>query len=228
MKRQKHYPGALIPEHLTTMTVEHLPLDTPFYVMPGDPKDKDEPLTVFTTDDRKLRMSRTEIIDGDADVPHMPMGHVGIMRTLVPDEQHGMREVYVADLRLVDNHEIINLGNASLVESDQEDFMDWTAMVTETVHIEAFIAPDADDEFDPHEDFPKGALYGDDSLYPALKLLRKRTNKVMKRFARQQANPDFMGDAEVEDAESTSSEKQRKQIGAKSTSLSVKFIQPGE
>ena len=104
------------------------------------------------------------------------------------------------------------------------------ATVAQTVHIEAFIAPDADDEFDPHEDLPKGALYGDESLYSALKLLRKRTNKVMDRFARQQANPDFVDEAEAEDAESASSasEKQRKQIGAKSTSLSVRFTRPGE
>ena len=215
MKPPKHYPGALVPEHLTTTTVEHLPVDRPYYISPGEAKDPDEPLTIFTTDDRILRMSRTAIVDGDADMPQMPMGQVGIMRTFVTDEHVGMREVYVADLRLVDNYQIVNLGSANLFESDQEDFMDWNAMVSDTIQIAGFIAPGDEDEFDPSHDLPKGTLHGDQSLHQSLKQLRKRSDKLMRRFGEREAKSDITVEPEAADeAEGTpAAEKSRRRVG---------------
>lgn len=115
MARQKHHPGALVPEYLTSLTIEKIPVDTPYYVNPGDPTDDNSTSALFVTDDKQLRMSRSEIIDPESDYTGTPIGMVGIMKTLVTDEQLGLREVYIADLRFIDNNAILDIGVRTLL-----------------------------------------------------------------------------------------------------------------
>lgn len=219
MRQPDNYPGALVPSHLTSLTVDKLPADRAFFVSPGDPyeDDADSPV-IFVADDRQLRMSRIEIISPDTE--HVPdiIGRVGIMRTLLTDPQFGFREAYVADLRFIDNNGILDIGSPSLAGHDQELFMDWIDMVDASVVFDGFIAPEPGDEFDVDEKLSRGVLYGSEAVRPALKRLRKRGNRAMKSFMMRQAKPDVRVEADAGEPEDM-----QKPDSGKPKSLDVTF-----
>ncbi len=181
MKRPKRYPGALVPEFLTTFTIEGLKTDKPVFIYPGNADDDESP-PLFVTSDRKLRIDKNHIIDGDDAYPEGTQERVGIMKTLIPDPTNGFKEVYVADLRFVDNHQIVDIANASSFGNDQEAYVDWLGMVEDSIEFDAFIAPEFNDELDVEEDVPGGVFYGNEQLYPALRILRKKSNRITKRY----------------------------------------------
>jgi|GEM_PF-4048253 len=179
------YPRARVPEHLTSLSIERLPLDTPFYLSPGE-KDDYEPPVVFVDAERQLKVSKSADIDIDHEFPSCPIGLVGVMKTIVIDSvAQTFKEVYVADLRFIGDHQLMDAGEGQIDADDQEDYMHWLALMNDSIVIDGFIAPERGADID--DDAPKGTLYGDEQLHDSLKFLRKKGNKIMKRFMRREA-----------------------------------------
>lgn len=179
------YPRARVPEHLTSLSIEKLPLDTPFYLSPGE-KDDYEPPIVFVDAERQLKVSKSADIDIDHEFPASPIGLVGVMKTIAIDSVAlTFREVYVADLRFIGDHQLMDAGEGQMDVDDQEDYMHWLALMNDSIVIDGFIAPELGAEID--KDVPRGTLYGDEELHDSLKFLRKKGNKIMKRFMKREA-----------------------------------------
>lgn len=179
------YPRARVPEHLTSLSIEKLPLDTPFYLSPGE-KDDYEPPVVFVDAERQLKVSKSADIDTDHQFPASPLNLVGVMETIIIDSaSQTFREVYIADLRFIEDHQLVDGGESQIDTDDQEEYMHWAALMNDSIVIDGFIAPERGAEID--EDIPKGTLYGDEQLHDSLKFLRKRGNKIMKKFMRREA-----------------------------------------
>ncbi|NCU38520.1 hypothetical protein EOL96_05705 [Candidatus Saccharibacteria bacterium] len=191
MASEEPYPRALVPEHLTSLSIEKLPLDTPYFLSP-DADDDDELPVFFVDTERRLRVSKSAEIDPDDEFPTSPFGLVGIMKTIAIDPlTQTFREVYVADLRFIEDHQLMDGGQAAIDIDDQEDYMHWQSFVNNCIAVDGFIAPEEGAEID--KDAPKGTLYGDEQLHDSLKFLRKKGNKIMKKFVKRQvagaANP---------------------------------------
>lgn len=186
MKRQiDEYPKPLVPEHLTKLTIEKLPFEEPFFIPPGD-RDDYEDGAIFVTEDRILRMSKSFAVSPEAAHPVSPVGLVGVMRIPRFDaESQTVSEVFIADLRFIEDHQLVDAGGIALDASDQEEFMAWVDTINDSVSFAAFIAPEHGSEID--DDVPKGTLYGDPSLYPHLKKLRKGGDEAMKKFLKRTA-----------------------------------------
>jgi len=187
MGRGEHYEQALVPEHLTRLTIENLPLDEAFYISPGE-RDDYEPPAVFVSPDRHLKMRCDYAIDPDDDSPVSPIGLVGAMRVvLIDSDKNTIKDHYIADLRFLEYHSLVDADEMQGSILDQEAYMLFVEALEESVQFDAFIALDEDYEFDVDEKIPGGAFYGTPDLHPYLKLLRKRSNKLMKMFLEHQA-----------------------------------------
>lgn len=186
MKVPKHsYDKALVPEHLTKQTIEALPFDKAFYLNPGERDDYEAP-NVFVTPDRKLAVSKSYSFDMDDAYPHVPLELVGIMHVAVFDEdKQTIRDAYIADLRFLADHSLVDVDPAAAEVSDQETYMNMVNYLDNVVTIDAFIAPEPGEEIEDSK--VPGTFYGDPSLYPHLKKLRKQGNKIMKRFMEREA-----------------------------------------
>jgi hypothetical protein len=184
MGNGEFYEQAIVPEHLTKMTIENLPLDEAFYISPGE-RDDYEPPAVFVGPDRKLMISRSHAIDMDENSPGNPLERVGIMRVaLINTITESLGEYCIADLRFIEWYSLIDTDELSQGVADQEDYMSFVDMVRDAVQVDAFIALD-DDEINVDKKMPDGTFYGPSELHDSLKQLQKRSNKIMKRFMRQ-------------------------------------------
>lgn len=191
MSSKEPYPRALVPEHLTSLSIEKLPLDTPFFLSPDDYNDDELPV-FFVDAERRLRISKSAEIDPDDEFPASPFGLVGIMKTIAIDPlTQTFREVYVADLRFIEDHQLMDGGQDEIDMDDQEEYMHWQSFLNNCIVVDGFIAPEKGAEID--KDVPRGTLYGDEKLHDSLKFLRKKGNKIMKKFVKRQvvgvANP---------------------------------------
>ena len=131
-----------------------------------------------------------------------------------PDTQT-LDEVYIADLRFIADHQLINAGKAQIDTDDQEDYMGWLALMNDSVVVDGFIAPEQGANTD--EDELSGTLYGDEQLHDSLRFLREKADKAMGAFRRRQA-------LEAANSDKTSSgEKDKKQ---NSTEATVVFTSP--
>jgi len=185
MTSKDFYPQAKVPEHLTPLTIERLPMDSPFYLTPGD-IDEYEPPVVFVDAERRLKVSRSADIEPDQEFPPSPIGLVGIMKTVIIDRTtQTLREVYIADLRFLEDHQLTDGGEDHIDMDNQEEHMHWLTLMNDSLVIDGFIAPEQGEEID--EDIPKGILYGNVELHDSLKFLRKRSNKIMKKFMKLEA-----------------------------------------
>lgn len=179
------YPQPLVPEHLTSLTIEKLPLEVPYYVSPGE-QDEFEELVLFVTDDRHLKMSKSHALKPSDASPSSPVGLVPVMRVPVIDaERQTVSEAYVADLRFIENHQLVDTKGVLAGMDDQEEFMAWLATIEDSVDFAAFIALEDDDEIS--KNIPSGAFYGDPGLYPFLEQLRKKSDGTMKKVLKRQA-----------------------------------------
>lgn len=181
------YEQALVPEHLTKLTIEKLPFEKPFYVTPGERDDYEAP-SVFVTADRRLMMARSAAIDMDAAYPASPLGLIGVMRVPLIGADNNVREAYVADLRFLEDHQLVDTDDMQAGVVDQEEYMAWAEAIANSVQFEAFIAPEAGEDID--DGAPSGTFYGNPELYDFLKKLRKRGNKRMKKFMQREAKAD--------------------------------------
>lgn len=210
------YSQALVPEHLVKLSIEKLPLEEAYYITPGE-RDDDRDPAIFVTPDRRLKMARSYAIDMDHAHPANPIGLVGVMHVaaLNPDTLT-IQEAYIADLRFIENHQLVDTDELTGSLLDQEEYVAWLAAIEDSVEFAGFIAPEA--EFEIDEDIPKGVFYGNPSLYPFLKKLRKRSNKIMKKFMEREAKPDMTVESSTVDEQKPINKK-----GKESSDLSVEF-----
>lgn len=180
-------PLAVVPEHLTKLTIDKLPYDKPYYVSPGE-RDDYEPPVVFVDPNRRLKMSRSYAIDINHDKPTTPLGLVGVMRVVTISDSlaQPIRDVYVADLRFLEDHQLVDSDEITSGVLDQEEYMHWVAELENTIEFSAFIAPEQGSEY-TKKNIPPGTMYGDSNLYSALEMLRERSDKIMKKFMRREA-----------------------------------------
>ncbi len=187
MDNGEHYDRALVPEHLTGLTIENLPLDEAFFIFPeGD--NGYSPPTVFVGANRELVINRDYDIDMDTKKPGTPVGRVGVMRTMVihPDTNE-VTEHIIADLRFVEWHSLTHVDNGPQDISDQESFMALVDLVAQGLVVDAFIAPDKDFNYEKDKKIPKGTFFGPSELYPNLDKLQERGSKLMKKFLSREA-----------------------------------------
>jgi len=180
---QDFYPQALVPTHLTKLTVDKLPFDEPFYTAPGKEDDPEEPPAIFVGPDRSLKMSKYHSIDPDNRHLVSPLGMVGIMRTCVITPS-SVKDAFVADLRFIDDYQLADLGEAINDCDDQEEYMDMVAYLGNSVTFEAFIAPEQITETD--DDMPRDAFYGDQELYGATATLQEYGNELLEQYREEQ------------------------------------------
>lgn len=178
MKQSREtYPQAIVPEHLTKLTIENIPLDKPFYISPGERDDYQAP-AVFVDHDNRLRMSRSTAVE-PMDTK-WPIGHVGIMRSAQIDpETNTVRDIYIADLRMIETHSLVDYDEAVSAASDQEEYMAYVNELNDSIVFDGFIAAEADGM--ETEDVARGIFYGNEALHPILNTLDKRTKKLVKR-----------------------------------------------
>lgn len=172
------YPQALVPEHLTKLTIETLPLDRPYYIPPGGVNDYDSP-AIYVDNEGRLRMSRATAIDEEDSCDTItPIGVVGVMRSASIDETTGtLREVFVADLRMINSHSLADSKDVSTSITNQEEYMRYVAELENSTIFDGFIAAETDSM--DSEDLPRGVFYGDESLHSILKMLDKRSKKLV-------------------------------------------------
>jgi hypothetical protein len=196
MKGPKFYDRALVPEHMTKQTLETLPLDEAFYVEPGERDSRDFP-AIFVTPDRRLVMSRSHAVDREDAYPPSPYNRVGIMHSMVIDAETGaLRDVYLADLRYIEDNELVDINPAAPEIVDQEEQMDLLALVENAVTFDGFIAAEELAEVKKNGSIP-GDLYGSPELHDLLHKLRKKGNRRMRRFMELEARPHVsVGDTE--------------------------------
>lgn len=188
MGNGEFYEQAIVPEHLTRLSIENLPLDEAFYISPGDKEDY-EPPAIFVNHERKLMISREHDIDQDDIKPGTPVGLVGVMRTMVINSvTNKVTEHCIADLRFIEWHSLIDVSEVSQSMTDQESFMSFVDMVNEALQVDAFISLDVDYDFEVGKKIPKGTFYGSPELYPNLEQLQKRGSKLMKKFLEQRVS----------------------------------------
>ena len=181
MDKGEHYDRALVPEHLTGLTIENLPLDEAFFIFPGENNGYDTP-TVFVGPGRELMINSECDIDMGTNKPGTPVGRVGIMRTMVINPgTNEVTEHVIADLRFVEWHSLMHIDNSSQDMSDQESFMIVVDFVADSTAVDAFIAPDKDFDFEKSKKIPEGTFFGPPELYPNLEALQKRGSKLMKK-----------------------------------------------
>ena len=177
------YPQAFVPDHLTRLSIENIPYDTPFYlVMPNDNDDKensnryhDEPIKIFVDHDRRLRMNSLADIDTNDSTPNLiPIGSIGIMRSHHMDPvTHDVRDIYLADLRMTNLHSLPDSDEAIRGVITQEEYIDYLSLIDNSIAFDAFIAADVDSM--KNDVMPKGIFYGNETFYPQLETLNKQT-----------------------------------------------------
>ncbi len=189
MGNGEHYERAIVPEHFTGLTIENLPLDEAFYIFPGE-HDTFDPPTVFVGQNRELLINSECDIDQSTKKPGMPVGRVGVMRTLfINGLTSEFTEHVIADLRFVEWHSLMHVDSMSQDMSDQESFMALAALIANCVTVDAFIAPDKDFNYGKGKKIPGGTFYGSKELYPNLEVLQERSDKLMKKFLNREAVP---------------------------------------
>lgn len=187
MKRpDTFFENPFAPDHLSQLTIETLPLDTVYYVDPGD-KDDYEPPAIFINNDRRLAMSRNVTIDEDDRFPASPLELVGVMRTFYVDAVRGPVTSYVADTRFLQPYSLSDFERTSMAGMDQEEFMGWAEHMKDVIHFAGFLALGPKAEVSRRGNMPPAEIYGDPVLYPALARLRKAGDKRIKRFVQEQS-----------------------------------------
>lgn len=173
------YPQAFVPEHLTKLTIDMLPLDIPFYISPGE-RDDYEPPAVYVDHDKRLRMSRSVAVDSaDSLTNGVPFGLVGVMRsTHIDEETNTVKEVYVADLRMVDAYSLVSSDDINTMMLDQEEYMQYVAELERSIVFDGLIVADSDDM--DNKDLPRGAFYGSEAVHSQLKVLSKRSKHLVR------------------------------------------------
>lgn len=205
-------PLAVVPEHLTKLTIEKLPYDKAYYVSPGEHDDY-EPPAIFVDPSRRLKMSKSHAIDTDHDKPTTPLGLVGVMRTyIISDSLHQpIRDVYVADLRFVEDHQLVDTDEITSGLLEQEEYMHWVAELEHTIEFSAFIAPEKGSEY-TRKKIPPGTMYGNEELYGVLESLRERSDKIMKKFMKKEARQKKIAKVAVQAGEEKKDEAPKKDL----------------
>lgn len=194
--QNNNYEQAFVPEHLTALTIDILPLDEVYYIEPDDRDTYETTPGIFVADNRNLKMSRDYSIDMDDGACEVPVGRVAIMRVaLIDPEALTVRDAFIADLRFIENHQLTDMARLMSGSSNQEESMYLADVIGNSVAFNGFIAPEADFEID--QDIPEGTLYGPESLHPHLEFLRGRTNEVMERYLQREAQVDEVVAEEV-------------------------------
>ncbi len=218
---EHHYQRALVPEHLTKLTIEKLGLGEVYYVSPGE-RDGYEPCPIFVSQDRELKMMKSHAIDLDDRNPTSPIGLIGIMHIAPMDPQTGrIRDMYIADLRFIESHQLTDTEDLNNGLVDQEEFMEMVAMQEESIRFDGFIAPELGKDME--RDIPKGIFYGDPSLHPFLKKLRKKGTRLMRQFIEQQDKPQPKGKDSSEEEAVDGADKPKDTPAEPQTDASVKF-----
>lgn len=104
---------------------------------------------------------------------------------LIQPDTNRVREAYVADLRFVEFHQLIDSSDMVDLSVDQEASMSWVTALENSVTFDGFIASDTD--FEVGEDaIPEGDMYGDPQLYPCMEALREQSDQLLTAFIKRQ------------------------------------------
>ena len=179
------FENPFVPDYLTELTIENLPLDVPYYIEPGSREDYEAP-AVFVTGERRLAMSKQFIIDDEDRHPHSPLELVGVMRTIYYDEQNGPTTAYVADTRFLPPYSLSDFDQLQFSGDNQEEFMAWSEHIKNVVHFAGFLSLHPKAEIKRSGAMPAAEVYGHAGMYPALDRLRKVGDKSIKRFMQSQ------------------------------------------
>lgn len=202
-----HYPLPIVPEHLSGMTIERLPLDTPVYVKLGGDEIYDDP-TFFVSEDRHLMMSKSYDITYDDQHPTNPRGCIGIMRVAIINPATGrIEDKLIADLRLLNDAPLTDLANRAPDMTDQETYMSYASMLENSVTFDGFVASDSEPPIT--DTVPQGLYYGATELHVALEFLEKCSNMKLKKYIRTQQKFDKIFSTKLSDQ--TQSKKKKKQ-----------------
>jgi hypothetical protein len=176
------FPKAAVPSHLTKLDINSLPLETPFYIDPGEENDFYDPVAMYVTPDRTLNIQLSTEVDRQDANPSSPMGLAGIMKVAIIDGDN-LIEGLIADLRFLEDGQLI-LADDEAPDS-QEEFNAWMAAKADSRPIDAFIAPEADAEVSD-EGLIDGLYYGSEIYHDTLDILRKRGDAILQAWQRRQ------------------------------------------
>lgn len=224
-KPRDHYPKALVPEHLTKMTIEKLPFDQVYYVEPGEAEEGASP-AIFKSPDGRLVMSTSYAIDAEDEYPASPVGMVGVMKTYhISPETRGPVDCYIADLRFMNDLSLVDCDELSKC-NDQEEIMAWLRELENTITFSGFIAAEPGADVDDSGRI-KGSFFGDESLVDVLNRMRKHGDKQMKNFMRRESVPSKIAavakNSTISDEATPSEEQVDKPKKMDRTDLSVHF-----
>lgn len=218
------FPQAIVPEHLSKLTIEKLPLDRIYYVAPGERDDYESPV-IFQSPDKRLLMSKSHAIDMADEYPASPVSMVGIMRTYIIDETtDSVREHYVADLRFIGDYDLVDTENIA-ADSDQEEYMAWMSQIENSITFSAFIAAEQHTEVQENGKV-RGAFYGNPQLYDVLEKMNKRGNKLMKKFLCRLNSSEKLAKAAANSTIKTAINSEQSDNKSSAKNLSVEFRAP--
>lgn len=182
------FENPFVPDYMSQLTIETLPLDTAYYIDPGD-KDDYEPPAIFIGEARRLVMSRQVTIDDEDRNPPSPLELIGVMRTVYVDPEHGPKTAYVADTRFMQPYSLSDFDRLSMSGSDQEEFMAWAEHLRDVIHFSGFLALQPKAHIKRNGTMPPAEIYGSPALYPALDQLRKKGDRRIKAYMKLHASP---------------------------------------
>lgn len=220
------YPKAIVPEHLTKLSIEKLPFDHTYYIEPGE-EDDYQPPAIYTSPDRRLVMSKNHAIDLEDEFPASPIGLVGVAKTyLINPSTNAIHEYFIADLRFISDHQLVSVEDIAPASS-QEEYMAMVNELENSITFSAFIAAEGGDEI---HDSGKvaGTFYGDPMLYEALKKMNKQGNKQMKKFLRRQKRSTMLAKSTINATDKIEQSPVEQHIGKsqEAKDLSVQFLKP--
>ena len=175
------YPKALVPEFLTELSIEKLPLETPLYIHIDELDEYD--VGLFVDSESRLRISKDCQLPPASEETDSPIGKIGIMKTHVIDsEARSLRCAYVADLRFIDNHRLSTMPHNS--PDMEEEYMDIIDELNDSIAFDAFVTKNLERRDRRGE--PMAAFYGDESFHEALSTLGDQGDRLMNRYLKSQ------------------------------------------
>lgn len=177
----EHYPRALVPEHLVKLTIANLPLNSVYYVPPGNHDDW-EPPAIFVDSKRRLRMNTEYVIEpAHRKRTAKRIGRVGVMRSVVVNQETGdLSTAYVADLRGIGDHALVDMFGLDRTMDDTEEWMKGYSSIEKSVVFDGFMAYESrteprqtDQEAGLKPKKPKLAIYGGELVKDAFEYILK-------------------------------------------------------
>lgn len=126
-------------------------------------------------------MSKSHAIADYTSKPANTLGLVGVMKTFYADPATGqLSEKYIADLRYVGSHQLVDSSSTAPDITDQESYMNYVAWLADSIAFDGFVATDSSEG--GVNSIPAGSFYGDAALHDALAALCSSGDKIMEDY----------------------------------------------